>query len=141
MTSSAAYLRSLRRKHRKAGLCVQCKRPAMPNPKGGLFALCKVHKAKQLKVDRDGHAKRAALWEKLGICVSCGQRPSIKATVPETTDKRCGVCAEAQADAQARLKVKRREERQRAAWAAMLDELKRKNIGEDSEQRTRAHAA
>ena len=142
MTSTAAYQRTQRRARKAAGQCLMCKRPRMENPKrpGQTFSLCKKHKAEALKRDREFKAKRTVEWERLGLCVSCGQRPSIKATIPEQTDKRCGVCAEQQADCQAKKKRERRDAKRAAAWAAMLDELKLKNIGADCERRTREAA-
>lgn len=133
MTSSAKWQREYRREKASRGLCMSCKEPRMENPKrpGQFFSLCRKHKSESLPRDSAFHARRSAEWEKLGICVSCGQRPSIKATIPEQTDKRCGVCVEQQADSKARRRAEKMDARRAGAWASMLLELRRVNIEND----------
>ena len=94
LSNPAHIQRKMRRDHKALGLCLYCSEPAMPNPKGGLFSLCAKHRPKNLASSRAFHKKRSLQWRKLGICVVCGLRLSIKATTPGATDTRCAVCVE-----------------------------------------------
>lgn len=117
--TNAAYLRRRRATLRKKGLCVHCKRPAgrsTRNPEKPA-SVCPDCRLKVNPGKRQRAAKLRAIWIKLGLCCSCGQRSSIKATCGGT-ETRCAVCVEQQSQTKTNRRVLRRDTLE---WSAHVD--------------------